>query len=247
MYLIYIDESGKPSFNDPENFVLVSLAVHESVWKDADERVRSVKEKYFPKDPDSVEIHATEIIDHVGPYKNMPLEKRLNLIRDALAIIGDIDCTINAVVIRKNKLCPGVEVEYMASDFLFERICMFLNGINSARSTSGHHEEYGLMMLDSSAPKHDNKTREKIRQLLKKGTEYNSSRFLIEDPIFVDSKERNLSQLADLVAYCIRKEYRDGQKEEEIRTYHEFFKMIEPKFRSSPSGKYIGYGLKVYP
>ena len=49
MYLTYIDESGKSERTDPEpEYVLASLTINESEWKDVDNRVRGLKQKYFP-------------------------------------------------------------------------------------------------------------------------------------------------------------------------------------------------------
>ena len=102
-------------------------------------------------------------------------------------------------------------------------------------------------MIDSVNPKYDNKIRVKVRYLFENGTRYEKNRYLIEDPIFVDSSYRHLSQLVDCVAYCIRRNFRKAEADaRECETFEAFFKTIEPKHLKSGS-KSEGYGLKIFP
>lgn len=126
--MTYIDESGKPERSDPEDeFVLAALIVNESVWKEIDTRVLGLKRKYFPsRDPISVELHATDIINHKGPFKTLPLEVRLSIYSDIIKIISEVDCAITAVVIRKDRLySETLDVHSFAMELLFERLCFF--------------------------------------------------------------------------------------------------------------------------
>ena len=40
MYLAYIDESGRPYWSDPEDFVLASLIINEYHWQEIDNFVK---------------------------------------------------------------------------------------------------------------------------------------------------------------------------------------------------------------
>ena len=84
MYLIYIDESGKPEFSNPEpEFILAALTINERSWVDIDNQVIGIKKKYFPEvDYSSVELHATDIFNHTKCFKNIPLQKRLDLFKE---------------------------------------------------------------------------------------------------------------------------------------------------------------------
>jgi len=96
-------------------------------------------------------------------------------------------------------------------------------------------------------PKYDNKIRARIKGWISYGSEYNGSEYLIEDPIFVDSKYRHLSQLVDCVAYCVRKRYRTKSTDpEEEETYKGFYDIIEGRFLRKNS-EVSGYGIKVFP
>jgi len=72
----------------------------------------------------------------------------------------------------------------------------------------------------------------------------NAVKAFIENPIFVDSSCRHLSQLADCVAYCIRRYYRSA--EADPRERETFFRIIESKLLKN-GNKSAGYGLKIFP
>lgn len=250
LYLTYIDESGKADRTDSESeYVLASLTINESSWKDVDNRVRGLKQKYFPNAKyDEIEIHATDIFNHKRAFKNMSLDKRIQIFRDVMTIISEIDCSVSAVVIRKNKLrSDTLEVDTYAMELLFERLCYFHSVANGSNKMEGKDEQYGILMIDSVNAKYDNKVRAKIRSLLDSGTKYVKNEYLIGDPIFVDSNYRHLSQLVDCVAYCIRRRFREAEVDEYDRqVFSEFFGTIEPKLLTNGSTT-KGYGLKIFP
>lgn len=249
MYLTYIDESGKAERSDPEpEYVLASLTINESSWKDVDNRIRGLKQKYFPNAKyDEVEIHATDIFNHKGAFKNMALEKRLMIFRDMMEIVSEVDCSISAVLIRKDELKnKSLEVDSFALKLLFERLCYYYNVANGENRMKGNYEQYGILMIDSVNQKYDHKIRMKVRNLFEDGTEYQKNQYLIEDPIFVDSSYRHLSQLVDCVAYCIRRNFRKSDaNERERETFRSYFELIEPKLLRN--GSTSGYGLKTFP
>lgn len=250
MYLTYIDESGKAERSDPESeYVLASLTINESAWKDVDSRVRGLKQKYFPHAGyDEIEIHATDIFNHRGAFKNMSLEKRLAIFTDVMTIVSEIDCSISAILIRKDLIRDmTLEIDSYALELLFERLCYHHSIVNGDNRMEGRDEQYGILMIDSVNQKYDNKIRIKIRYLFENGTKYVKNQYLIEDPIFVDSSYRHLSQLVDCVAYCIRRNFRKTEADEREReTFESFFKMIEPKLLKNGPG-FEGYGLEIFP
>lgn len=223
--------------------------IDESSWKDVDNRVRGLKQKYFPSaNASDIELHATDIFNHKGPFKNMSLDKRMNIFSDIMAIISDVDCSISAVLIRKDELLSkDMEVDTLALEFLFERLCYYHEVMNGVNKMEGREEQYGILMIDSITTKYDNKMRSKIRALFETGTRYNKNRYMIEDPIFVDSSYRHLSKLVDCIAYCIRRKFRKAEVDQHDReTFDRFFKTIEPKLLKNGNAL-EGYSLKVFP
>jgi len=58
-----------------------------------------------------------------------------------------------------------------------------------------HPPQYGIMIMDSEGITKDQKLRKQLVAILRHGTPYSQLNYLIEDPLFTDSKWRNLSQL----------------------------------------------------
>jgi hypothetical protein len=65
------------------------------------------------------------------------------------------------------------------------------------------------------------------------------NRYLIEDPFFVSSQYRNLSQLADLTAWTIHRiQLAGGHARDTLAA--DLFKMVEARFDRDKNGNYIG-------
>ena len=100
--------------------------------------------------------------------------------------------------------------------------------------------------MDSEGPVKDQNLRKKIYPMLRYGTMYSKLSYLIEDPLFTDSKWRSLSQLADCIAYCVRKKHRQNKPSFHTKHWLGYFSKIESKF-DNKNGRYLGIGLKVFP
>lgn len=133
-----------------------------------------LKQKYFPNARyDEIEIHATDIFNHKGAFKNMSLEKRLAIFADVMTIVSEIDCSISAILIRKDQIkSKTLEIDIYALELLFERLCYYHNVANGENRMEVRDEQYGILMIDSVNPKYDNKIRVKVRYLFENGTRY---------------------------------------------------------------------------
>jgi hypothetical protein len=131
---------------------------------------------------------------------------------------------------------------------LFERLSKFLERKNEELFISQHPRQYGIMIMDSEGIKKDQGLRNKLIQILRGGTLYSHLPYLIEDPLFTDSKWRNLSQLVDNVAYCIRRNHRTNRNmlAPTTQKWESYYKKLESHF-DAPFGTYFGYGLKIFP
>ncbi|MGI0013244.1 MAG: DUF3800 domain-containing protein [Nitrososphaera sp.] len=212
MFLAYVDASGRPSFVDAENFVLASLVTHESNWQLIDNGVKKIKISHFPNLPDSeVEFHVKDMMNRHGIFKNLTWDKIYQILDDVFDFVGAAETPVSiiGVLIDKTKLRKNKDAELWAHRLLFERINRHIERCNKAKIEQGQSaQEVGMMITDSEGETKDQKLRKKLHHMLKEGTLYNNLEYLIEDPLFTDSKWRNMSQLADCVAYAIRKRYR---------------------------------------
>ncbi len=256
LFLTYIDESGKPSLNDEENeYVLSALTIHESDYKNADEYLSEVKRKYFPNiDPNSLEIHAMNIISGKGQFHDLDVSTRISLFEDVLRIVSKLDCTINCIVFRKNRVKNWSEddVNYTSFKFLFERLCRTHDELNLKLCTqSKDHPQFGILFMDHIQESVDRKVNERFRRMMSSGTEYVKNKYLIEDLIFVDSQYRSLSQIVDCIAYCVRRYHRLVFRSEsnvrELETFRKLYKIVYDRIRGPTNRSKTGMGLKIYP
>ncbi len=189
------------------------------------------------------------MVNHEDIFKQMSWDEIYNVFTDVFNFISDplTDFTIIAVLIRKSNLYKDTDPEIWSHKLLFERLDTFIGKQNKKLLEAGFSNEYGIMIMDSEGEKKDPKLRNKLVSILRYSTQYSPLAYIIEDPLFTDSKWRNLSQLVDCVAYCIRKHYRENNSPSFHTTHWEkFFKQVETKF-DNPNGSYLNYGLKIFP
>jgi hypothetical protein len=249
MFLAYLDSSGGATFRDTEDYVLTSAITNEMNWQSIDNGIRAIKLKHFPNLPDSdVEFHAKDMMSHSGIYNGVSWDKTWPIFNDIFDFMSDVKtdlCFIN-VLIDKTKLYPGKDIETWAYRLLFERINKFINRQNEKLILANSPPQFGISIIDSCGLRADQRLKNKLYSMLKNGTMYSKLEWLIEDPLFTDSKWRNLSQIADCVAYCVRRHLRKSAKTFKDWYWDTYFSQIERKFDTS-DGSYIGYGLKIFP
>ncbi|MGQ4873289.1 MAG: DUF3800 domain-containing protein [Promethearchaeia archaeon] len=259
MYLIYIDESGKPNLKDPEDFVLGALIINEKDWYKIDSQVINIKKHFFPNLSDrEVELHAHEITNHNGPFELLNEDDLFDLLRTCYELIANIDCCLIAIIIKKKKIYPFIIkkgknyinnwISHWGYKLLFERICYYLEKENRKKIIKGEHIDYGIMLIDSVNDVFDKILRDKMIKWLKEGSEYANNKYLIEDPLFISSEYRNLSQLTDLIAFIVRRKFRDNSTDSIYqKNYLKYFKIIERKFDKNKHGNIFGSGIKLFP
>jgi hypothetical protein len=248
MFLSYIDASGRP-YGDEENFVLATIISNEEDWQKIDNGVKLIKLKHFPSLPDEdIEFHAKDMVNHKGLFKQLPWNYIYSIIDDIFDLISqtDIELRIIGVLIDKKRLRRSIDIEIWAYRLLFERINKFLERKNTLLMSKQHPPQYCIMIMDSEGETKDRKLRKRLLTILRHGTLYSQLQYLIEDPLFTDSKWRNLLQLVDVVAYCIRKKYRANTTSFQTQKWESFYAKMEPKL-DSPFGSYHGHGLKIFP
>jgi Protein of unknown function (DUF3800) len=129
---------------------------------------------------------------------------------------------------------------------VLERLNKFIERENDLLLKKKQSHEFGIMIIDSQGMEQDQTLRKSLFWTLRQGTLYVQLKFLIEDPLFTDSKWRNLSQLSDCIAYCIRKYYRKNTQSMHTSYWESYYKKLQSKLYA-PFGTYIGYGLKIFP
>ena len=249
VYLIYVDESGSSHKNDSENFIYSALIIHECNWWDINNNVVHIKKRWFPnKEPSDIEFHVTDIVGHKKEYRNMDFNNRYAMLEEIYRMIGYSSLDIISVLIEKDRLTnANFDVGGKALTYLYERLTLFLKKVLPITEDSPYPREYGFIIMDSIKDSVDERMRDNMVDLLTHGTFYvDPSLYLIEDIYFTKSHYRNMTQLADCIAYCIRRKHRHSNNIIDQR-FDIFYSLIEPKFDSNASGEYLGYGLKIFP
>lgn len=257
LYLAYIDESGKASKRDRTPiYVQAAFVILDYEWQSIDNAVNRLKTKWFPNLPPSdVELHAYELVNQKGKYKALGKTSSLKLLEEAYDLIVGINCTLLASVIHKKnlyKLKTQDEIELWSHRFLFERICKYLEKENETRIKANDTPHYGLLMIDSVNTKYDNTIRRKYHDFFHFGTHYEKNDYLIEDPLFVDSQYRNMSQLVDIVAYTVFRRTNNTTKQHNKwniidHTIEKGYQTLIPRFDKGPKGQILGCGIKHFP
>jgi hypothetical protein len=248
MFLIYLDESGKPERSDQsENYVIAGIIANEENWNEIDEKVTNLKKTLFGQNWEDYELHIAEIVHGKNLYQNMPLLDRIKIINSVFDMIEYLNIRVVGSLIKKARMYAGKDIENWALRLLFERICWNLEDLNKSLVNAGQKNQYGLLILDSINNSYDNKVRIKIKNFLLNGTMYQDNQFLIEDALFTCSHWRNLCQLADFVAYAINYHYktqkfRDASKNKSIEDgYAKVLGKITLKYNST------NWSFKIFP
>jgi hypothetical protein len=253
VYLIYVDEAGTSGFTEMDRYVLGAVVVRETEYHTLDRAVNDVKRKHFQvPDPDRVELHVKDLMNNKGPYRALPLEQRLDVFSDTCSVLASANCTLLASVIRKEKVWEGKRPTWDVMEWghrlLFERACNLLEKVNQARALAGEHPEHGILLFDRVEPRFDAKRRARLVSHYQHGSHYVKNKYLIEEPLFVDGQYRNLSQLADHVAYVLRRKFRPDRRENRMdHLCDQEYARLLPKFDRSATGRVDGYGIKVFP
>jgi hypothetical protein len=188
------------------------------------------------------------MMNHDKVFQHLSWDQIYTILDEVFNLISDSDTQLSiiAVLIDKAKLKKSIDIETWAYRLLFERVNRFIGRQAQSLMEEEHPPQYGIMIMDSEGMTKDQKLRKRLVNILRNGTLYSQLDYLIEDPLFTDSKWRNLSQLADCVAYCIRKNHRNNSSTFHTGKWQSYYNKIESKF-DCPFGSYKRYGLKIFP
>ncbi len=212
MYLMYVDESGDTGLaNSPTKyFILSGIVLHELRWRDYFDQLVDFRKRMLNTFGLHLreEIHSAQFITNPGNFARIRKCDRLTILRDfsnELATMTDLN-VINIIVNKTNKT-SNYDVFGMAWKVLLQR---FENTM-SYRNFRGpaNADNKGILITDDTDVK---KLTTLIRQIrrynpipnsLRDGYRNLTTKFIIEDPNFRDSKDSYFIQAADLVAYLL--------------------------------------------
>ena len=207
MHLLYVDESGAVS--DPKQifFILAGVSLHETQCHWMSNELDKIAARFNPADPLSVELHGSPMLKGRGIWRQIPLQDRVNAIKDALSVLANSHYgnRIFVCAIRKSVVSPKDPVE-MAFEQIASRFDYYLNRIRNKGNPSR-----GIIIFDKST--YETTIQSLATDFKKVGHTWNVIKNFAEVPLFIDSKASRITQLADLIAYSYFQHYEHGNDE----------------------------------
>lgn len=209
MHLIYLDESGNTGKNltDPHQpiFLLCALVVPESQWLDVEESLVAVLNEHFPERTDKFEVHANEIINPRGFFRQYTIQQRLDFLQAWLGVAEKFDLKLIHRAIAKKRYArwlldtfgPGVSINPHNVAFLL--ISQVVN--EHLRQSEG--TPLGILIADENHEVMPD-LEKSIRLLRGENGSLKLSQ-IIEKGFFIESRQSLLLQLCDVCAYCLRR------------------------------------------
>lgn len=215
---MYVDESGDCGINNSPTryYILSAIVFHELRWKDiltdlVDFRrhLKTIKGLKIRE-----EIHCTSLISRPGPLVRIKRHERLDIIKHCIRWLGaKQDINIFSVVVDKQGRTDDIfEVAWSALITRYENTISYDNFVGNPQNW----DDTGIIISDDTDG-------QKLRRLLRKMRHFNpvpnrvdrfagglrnlKIQYLIEDPIFRESKHSLMHQMSDVVAYCLKQKY----------------------------------------
>lgn len=272
MLIGFIDESGKPSLNDKNarHYVLACILTQsDETINFARSKLNEIKVEY--KLPQSVEFHAKNLYNAKkskdNPFTNLTKEQLIQIEQKIANLIRNLDITIISTVVDFGRVKSLLtksniilqdwmkeQIEYdikkKAYELLLERILI--------HADKSYPNDWILLIHDSVSTsgsnywsKEQTDIRKIIDSLIKDDSTFiykKSSKSRLFPIIFANSKELEMLQLADFVAYIIRQKVSGNNK----FNYFELYDIIKEKIAKSrdetkPIDERIkGYGIKIW-
>jgi len=257
MYFFYFDESGSrdPSVGTPEQpkdhlYVLLAVGMYERQWPAFDREIahlklelaeyarRAGKGKFELSD---CEVKSNWVRNPKERAKKSPFLSALDgqdierLMECFFKQINDRKAVLMATVIDKRHLHDHVDHEILhkkAYEFLLERIEQYM--------AEYHPRHNALIVMDDTSRQLNQALAMKHAWFQRAGNQNLKFRHIVEYPFFSRSELSNGVQLADLLAYCVYRAFRD-----EDFTYPYFAQLLAHFYRRQAGGTLDG--LKVWP
>ncbi len=263
MYLAYIDESGNFSLESKNSleYVLTAVVIHESNWKHFQERSKSLKEmiwyyledKEYSSPPKDFEIHMKEICNRTGFFECLEGddEKWFGIMKRVFERISKLQCKIISSIIIKDELINEgyYDVKKWAYELLIERLNRYIEN-----ESNDYLNEYLLTVLDTEGVNFDEEKRELMEELKVSGTGHGWDEYpdnVIETPFIVNSHKHLGVQIADAIAYVLRRyvfKVLERNPDAFFNNYcDEVLEKIGHLFYRSDTNRVDGYGVKIFP
>ncbi len=228
MYLLYLDDSGSAENKDEDYLVLGGISVFERQVSWLSRDLDQLASRIAPTDPDGLEFHASEIwAGRAAPWKNMERDERRDVIEEVLDILARSHSSTRVFA------CAVHKASFPNSDpmeIAFEDLCSRFNLLLKRLFIAEEDRQRGIIIMDKSS--YETSLQRLAHDFRTLGTRWDDVLVNIpEVPLFVESKNSRMLQLADHVAYATFRMYQSDDRK--------YFKIILPRF-DAEEGKIHG-------
>jgi hypothetical protein len=209
VYLLYIDESGRPRGTTNTHLVVAGLAIHEEDAVPFARSLRTVQRRWVGPSKVDLELHATDIWRARREWAPVPKENRHGLVRAVFRHLstwrspGDREPRYFGAVVHKPSF-PATALERA-----HEELFALFNGYMRRLGQAG--ESHRALAIA------DNSSFESLLQTLmpkwQGGDRLPPMSSFVEVPLYVESTASRLVQAADFVAWGIWQYYENGHAE----------------------------------
>lgn len=209
MHLIYLDESGNTGQNlkDPDQpvFVLGALVVPEEQWQPLESRFHGLIHQFFPTKSSEIEIHAAEIRNGKGYFREVPLIKRLEFLAGSLSMVRDHELRIICRKIEKARFARWVESAFPRGVSINPHVVAYplVARVLDDYLQSQGADARGILISDENREIVGDV--KKTTDLLRLTDSSLRLHRIIEQCFFVDSRTSVILQLCDICTFYSRK------------------------------------------
>ena len=215
MYLLYLDDSGSVGNASDRHIILAGIAVFERQAHWFSENVDQIATGIWPEKPRSLEFRGSDMFSGKKHWRGVSREVRLAAFRDVLLTMGkSTHARLFGAVIHKAAISPDDPMEF-AFEQIASRFDKFLGRLHRRKDT-----HRGLIILDQSS--YETALQSLAHEFRTDGHRWGQLYNMADVPLFVNSRATRMIQLADLIAYALRRYYENGDA-----TY---FDLIAPRF-----------------
>lgn len=217
MFFMYVDESGDVGINNSPThfFILSAIVLHELRWKNTLRELvdfrRSLRDTKGLKLRE--EIHCTEFINKPGELIRIRRNDRLDILKKCIDWInGQPQLNVFSVAIDKRGRTDDIfELAWNTLAMRFENTIRHGN-FSGPRNA----DDRGIVLSDNTEGERLRKLIRKMRhfnyvpnkqRVFTKGARNLKLEYVIEDPVFRDSRFSFIHQMCDVIAYMVRQKY----------------------------------------
>lgn len=253
MELIYLDDSGSTGTNldDKEQplFVLGGVVIKDDKWHEINHKIDEIKKAFGIAEQ---ELHIMEIMKDRGFFKKWSYDKKKELITDCLKVVKDFKIDVvffkvfkqnyklyfesrTSAALQKMVKIPPYIIAYYYILLIFDE---YLN----------KKGDYGIVIADEQ-DKTTQIAKDELKVLRVIDVPDIKIKNIVETSFFTSSKDSNLLQLADIVAYTIKRFleifYKNGISDKGKAEREYYFNIIKDNFYN-PDIDYVTHPILKY-